>query len=150
MFSKTGDDSGFTELEGAYGVATFIVNDVQYAIIGSNIDSGVQIIEFGIPISTSSLPINAVPSSIPEWIKNYAELWANDQIDDNTFLTVIEFMMQNFLLNVSCSTQSTSYDIPEWIKNIARWWAEGMISEDEFILGIEYIIEIKIIKVSCI
>ncbi len=147
--AKTDGDSGFTELGGAHGVATFIVDDILYAIVGSYSDDGVQIIKLGIQTSNLSLSIET-PIPIPEWIKKYAEWWSNNQIDNNTFLTGIEFMIQNSLLNVSCSTKFTSYEIPEWIKISAGWWAEGSISEDEFILGIEYLIENKIIKATCI
>ena len=32
---------------------------------------------------------------IPEWIKNNAGWWANDEIDDQTFLNGIEYLVEN-------------------------------------------------------
>jgi len=46
----------FTELDGPYGVATFTVGGSLYAIISSELDSGVQIIS--LPIHTTSQTVN--------------------------------------------------------------------------------------------
>ena len=35
---------------------------------------------------------------IPVWIKNNAEWWANDQIDDDTFVQGIEYLIKNGII----------------------------------------------------
>jgi TusA-related sulfurtransferase len=88
--------------------------------------------------------------SIPAWIKNNAEFWAQDQIDDTTFIAGIQFLIKNKILNVSATTeifQEQSNDIPAWIKNNAEFWAQGLISDDDFLNGIQYLINQGIIKV---
>jgi len=47
--AETDGFNGFSELDGAYGVATFTVDDVPYAIVASDNDDGVQIINLSDP-----------------------------------------------------------------------------------------------------
>ena len=90
--------------------------------------------------------------SIPVWIKNNAEWWADDTIDDGTFTTSIEFLINENIIQVSTGVmdfdEMDSESIPVWIKNNAKWWAEGIISEDDFVSGIEYLVNQGIISVS--
>ena len=49
--------------------------------------------------------ILAVPSSlaqdeIPSWIKNNAGWWATDQIDDNSFVSGIQYLIKNGIIIV--------------------------------------------------
>ena len=37
--------------------------------------------------------------SIPEWIRNNALWWSEEQIDDSTFIQGIEFLIKNNLLD---------------------------------------------------
>ena len=91
-------------------------------------------------------------SSVPSWIKNNAEWWADDSIDDYTFVTGIQWMVNNDVITVVPSDDlglSTSdRAIPSWIKNNAEWWADDVISDGEFVKGIEYLINTKIIIIS--
>ena len=59
-------------------------------------------------ISLTMQSVNA-QGSIPEWIKNNAKWWSDDTVDDQTFLTSIEFLVENGIINVS--TQSKSVDV---------------------------------------
>jgi hypothetical protein len=47
--TATDEVNGFTELEGAWGVATFTIGSSTYAIVGSFTDNGVQIIDISDP-----------------------------------------------------------------------------------------------------
>ena len=82
---------------------------------------------------------------IPEWIKNNAKWWANDEIDDGTFIQGIEFLVKEKIIIVSSTTTSSSVEkiqkIPEWVKTNASWWAEDNISDDTFLDGIQFLIE---------
>ncbi len=97
----------------------------------------------------------ADPVSIPDWIKNNAELWAIGQIDDSAFVTGIKFMIENNIIMISSvsSAPSSSSDvlndqIPNWVKNSAYWWSQDLISEDEFVESLKFLIRqgIMIIK----
>ena len=92
-------------------------------------------------------------SGIPSWIKTNAEWWANDLIEDETFVSGIQYLIKEKIISVSSSSSSandenTVNEIPSWIKNNADWWSQGMISDDDFLKGIEFLVSNGIIVVS--
>jgi len=84
---------------------------------------------------------------IPPWIKNNARWWAEEQIDDETFMKGIQFLIQENIIKVSekSQTEPNEQNIPPWIKNNARWWAEEQIDDETFMKGIEYLVKNGII-----
>jgi len=50
-------------------------------------------------ISIVILPIYGA-EQIPEWVKNNAELWSENQIDDESFLNALEFLIENQIIKV--------------------------------------------------
>ena len=95
-------------------------------------------------------------SQIPDWIKNVAGWWANDEISENEFLQSIEYMINNNIISIGfvpcfapqSQTYSSLVTIPSWIKNNANWWSENLIDDIDFTNGIEYLIEHRIIKID--
>lgn len=87
--------------------------------------------------------------AVPEWIKNSAKWWANNQISDQDFIEGLEFLIKEGTIKVEKKSvkQGMSNKIPEWIKNTAKWWSEGSIGNEDFVKGIEYLIENGIIKI---
>jgi len=64
-----------------------------------------------ISIATVTFTQNAeAQSMIPDWIKTNAGWWANDEIDDQTFLNGIEFLVEEGIINVSSDKQSLDVD----------------------------------------
>ncbi len=64
-----------------------------------------------ISIATVTITQNAeAQSMIPDWIKTNAGWWANDEIDDQTFLNGIEFLVEEGIINVSSDKQSLDVD----------------------------------------
>jgi len=49
-------------------------------------------------------------SLIPPWIKNNAGWWADGSIDDTTFLTGIEYLIENEIINVLSESKSIDVD----------------------------------------
>ncbi len=85
---------------------------------------------------------------IPSWIKNNAGWWADGQIDDQTFVNGIQFLIKENIIDIEKSTEKSDnveQNIPDWIKNNAKWWANGDISEVEFLKGIEFLVNQGII-----
>ena len=95
---------------------------------------------------------NSVPSlEIPSWIKNNAEWWANGQIDDDSFVQGIQFLIKEGIMKIPQTTQGTGSggnEIPEWIKNNAGWWANGDIDDDSFVQGLQFLIKEGIMKIT--
>lgn len=87
---------------------------------------------------------------IPHWIKNNANWWYQDQIDDSAFIKVMQYLVENKIMIVPTGEENTSKEnkIPLWIKNNAGWWANGTISDNEFVSGIQYLISSGIIVVK--
>ncbi|HEY7368003.1 MAG TPA: peptidase, partial [Nitrosopumilaceae archaeon] len=121
--------------------------------IGQNDFEKLMIKEFEFEINNSKIPKPVPPTEkteIPEWIKNNAGWWANDQIDDNSFVQGIQFMIKNKIMNIPTTTQGSGSgmnEIPSWIKSNAGWWASGQIDDNSFIQGIQYLIKEGIIRV---
>ena len=90
-------------------------------------------------------------TSIPDWIRSNAEWWANDQIDDTTFVQGIQFLIKEGIVEIPPTTtqapETSSDEIPLWVKNNAEWWSQHMISDEDFITGIEYLVKNSIIQV---
>jgi len=86
---------------------------------------------------------------IPDWIKNNAKWWSEDQIDDNTFIQGIEYLITSQIITIPLTQQETSnsQEIPMWIKNNAGWWADGSIDANSFVQGLEFLIKNGIIQV---
>ena len=89
-------------------------------------------------------------NTIPSWIKNNAGWWADNKINDNDFISGIEYLIENKIIKVSTyvNKENSTDTIPSWIKNNAGWWSSGKISDNDFLTGIEYLIENGIINVN--
>jgi len=86
---------------------------------------------------------------IPNWIRNNAEWWAAGQIDDDSFVQGIQYLIKEDILKIPPTAQdsnSGSNDIPEWIKNNAEWWANGTIDDASFINAMQFLIKEGIVR----
>ena len=90
-------------------------------------------------------------AKIPDWIKSNAGWWADGQIDDNSFVQGIQFLIKEGLMKIPATEQgSVSQDnqIPDWIKSNAGWWADGQIDDNSFVQGIQFLIKEGLMKIS--
>jgi len=105
-----------------------------------------------VPISAETASFDVIlgeSGKVPAWVKSNAEWWAKGSIDDGTFVSGIQFLIQEEIISVSSqSIKSDNDEIPGWIKNNADWWAKGLISDNDFLKGIEYLVENGIILVT--
>jgi hypothetical protein len=91
------------------------------------------------------------PVFMPDWIRNNAGWWATGSIPDSTFVTGIEFMLENNIIvisNIPSSENISNDEIPEWIRNNADWWSQEKISDDEFVNSLKYLIQEGIIVIN--
>ena len=86
---------------------------------------------------------------IPQWIKNNAGWWANNEIRDSDFIESIQFLIKQGIMKIPTLIQSekNNSEIPLWVKNNAGWWAEGKITDNDFVKGIQFLIEQGIIEI---
>ena len=88
---------------------------------------------------------------IPSWIKNNARWWADNQIDDNSFVQGIQYLIKEDIMTIPLTSQGTgssSNEIPDWIRNNAGWWADGQITDSDFVQGIQYLIKEGIMRIA--
>ena len=97
------------------------------------------------PIPTYEEPVieELQSQSIPKWIKNNAAWWSEQQISDSDFVSGIEYLIKNGIINVpgvEVGTGSATTEIPDWVKYNAGWWADSLITDGDFIEGIQWLI----------
>ena len=99
---------------------------------------------------TMTMATSVDAANVPDWVKNNAGWWAQDQIDDAAFVSGVQYMIEQGIINVPSTTRSsgTSDTIPIWVKNNAGWWADGTLTENDFVNGLQYLIKMGIMKVS--
>ena len=89
--------------------------------------------------------------NIPDWIKNNAGWWADDQINDAAFVTSLQWLINNDVMEIPDTVQGSSTGtntIPSWVKNNAGWWADGQIDDKAFVTGIQWLISNGVLKIS--
>ena len=90
-------------------------------------------------------PVTNTNSSvlIPDWLKNNALWWSQNEIDDNMFLQGIEYLIKNESITISQTKQTTSavQEIPDWLKNNAGQWADNKIDDEKFAGGLKFLVE---------
>ena len=87
---------------------------------------------------------NSILPEIPNWIRNNAGWWAEEQIDDKSFVEGIQYLMKEGIMKIPQTTQGEDTGpnvIPGWIKNNAGWWANGDIDDTSFVEGIQFLIK---------
>ena len=107
----------------------------------------ISVMMFMSSISTTEAERDSI---IPSWIKNNAGWWADGQIDDNSFVSSIEWLVSNNIIEVPPTTISGTAEttIPSWVKNTSGWWADNQISDNDFVNAIQYLIKVGIMTVS--
>ncbi len=147
IFEKNGFS---TDSKDEHNVAEFMVPDDISGIVNlnfKNLDSN-KLAKTTFPIVIDRIS-SSNEISIPDWIKNNALWWSQEQIDDNTFIQGFEYLIKNNIISIPQILQETSesQEIPSWIKNNAEWWADGQINDETFVQGLEFLIKNGILYV---
>ena len=81
--------------------------------------------------------------TVPSWIKNNAGWWADDQINDDSFVSGIQWMITNDVI-ILPPTELGEGDgenvIPRWVKSTAGWWSNDEINDATFVAALKYLI----------
>lgn len=86
---------------------------------------------------------------IPKWIKNIAQWWAEDKIEDEEFIKGLHYLIENKIIQIQIipAIYQTN-EIPSWVKDNAGGWAENKINDQDFVSGIQYMMENGIMDVE--
>jgi hypothetical protein len=101
--------------------------------------------------STQTTQVTEEVADIPFWIRNNAGWWAEGQLSDSDFVSGLQWLIANGIIEIPYTEQSTETangEIPDWIKNNAGWWANGKIPDSAFVSGLQWLISNGIMKVS--
>ena len=103
---------------------------------------------FATPMSFSVI-VNPAKISIPNWLKNVAEFWCQEKIDDASFVEGIQYLIDSGIIVIPATTEryGQTQGVPQWVKNNACWWSDGSITDFDFAGGIEYLVREGIIAV---
>lgn len=155
LYSPSGQSDRIMEVREPVGLNNFLI-----MIYGSAPDGVVPpagsldrlLIPINIRANDASMPPpDETPASqVPKWVKTNAGLWVDDLIDDSTFVSGIQFLIQQRIIIVDdTSGQGTGQGdgIPSWIKTNAGLWADGLIDDSTFLSGIQYLVNNGIIRV---
>ena len=159
LFTTAGQTHRFTTVEepsGSYKYAIIVYGvGPEHFKGGDPSSAGLVVIDIDVGKGTSSSPSTPKPGSdnteIPGWIKNNAEWWSQDQIDDKSFVTGIQYLINKDIMKIPPTAKGTgsgSDEIPGWIKNNAGWWADGQIDDKSFVTAIQWLITNGIIKLG--
>ncbi len=140
-----------TDLKDEHNVAEFMVPDDVSGILNLNFKNldGNKLAKTTITMVIDRKTSQSNEISLPGWVRNNALWWSQEQIDDDTFIQGIEYLIKNNIISIPQTPQKTSatQEIPSWIRNNAAWWADGQINDETFVQGLEFLIQKGIIRV---
>ena len=99
-------------------------------------------------------------SQIPDWVKNVAGWWANNEITEKEFLAGLTYLINNNIIFIpfmpcggvaAMAASDPTLEaklVPDWVKNNAGWWATDQIKDADFLNGIEYLIKKDILGID--
>ncbi len=95
-------------------------------------------------------------NEVPSWIKTNAQWWIEGQIDEDSFIQGMRFLVKNDIIKIPKVSEdemrTATYDktqrIPTWIVSNVEWWVNGAINDDEFLQGMQFLVINRIIDVS--
>ncbi len=98
--------------------------------------------------STTTQPTKQI--IVPSWIKTNAGWWADGQINDDSFVKGIKYLIKEDIMRIpeTKAGTGTSQEIPPWIKQNADWWSQGQISDESFVNGVQWLIKNGIMKIG--
>jgi len=146
--------STFTSRAGEFSTIWIIPNGLEDGTYTITASDSSQTTQTTITIETITPPQVTEQSksktNIPGWVKQVAEFWISDQIDDSGFAQVIEYLVQQEIITIPYAESpegEAAVEIPIWIKMNAELWVNDKTSDDEFATALEWLINNGIIRV---
>jgi len=90
---------------------------------------------------------------IPSYVKSVATFWQQDQIDDDSFVGAIDYMIENKIITIPdlAKTQKTTTAkkaVPDWVKVTTEFWISGATSDQEYADTIQWLVKEGIISIE--
>ena len=124
-----------------------------FSVFDSIIDS-VQINSMDVKDSPeNSSETSSASHIIPDWMEHNARWWNEGQIDDDTMISVIEFLEEHKIVTMPSEKEIDvykisqshypDYEVYDMIKHNAWYWAEHDLGEEYLLKGIAYLASIN-------
>ncbi len=104
-----------------------------------------------IPVQIFAKESTVSVQKIPDWIKGTAGHWVNGDIDDASFVSAMQFLVNEGILQIPPTLSEKDpgeKPIPDWIKGTAGHWVNGDIDDASFVSAIQFLIKEGIIVVG--
>ncbi len=118
--------------------------------------ASVQPVQFPLPEGDLQESAPDDTAKLPEWLRDNANWWAEDQIDDQTFFDGIEYLIEEGIVVLpekdtseeeqNREAESKDGRIPPWVQDVASFWGAKNIDDAEFVRAIQYLVTKDIIQ----
>ena len=90
----------------------------------------------------------AGPAALPSWIKTNAQLWSDGVIDDSTFVSAVQYLAGEGIIQIPPTEASGSGgQIPPFVRDNAGYWSGGLIDDATFVAGLQHLVRIGVLVV---
>ena len=150
IYSGITNENGFTDWIKVLPTINDNPYDVEIVLSDKKIIQNHQILVFSDERKTIDVVIMNSTTEIPDWIRTTAGWWANQQIDDKSFIKGLQFLIKEDIIKIPLTSQNanSTTEIPDWIRTTAGWWANQQIDDKSFIEGLQFLIKNGILKIQ--
>jgi len=95
-------------------------------------------------------------NEIPSWIKTNADWWIKGEIDEDSFIQGMQYLVKNNIIKIpkvsdeemTSAVYNKGERIPQWVTQNVQWWVNGGINDDTFLQGMQFLVINRIINVE--
>jgi len=90
---------------------------------------------------------------IPSYVKDVATFWQKGQIDDDSFVGTIDYMIETKIITIpdldkTQKTAPATKAVPDWVKTTTKFWTDGVTSDKEYADTIQWLVKEGIIQLE--
>jgi len=109
-------------------------------------------VSYDTPVTKQPLAI-APTLKIPSYVKDVATFWHQGQIDDDSFVGTIDYMIETKIITIpdldkTQKTAPATKAVPDWVKTTTKFWTDGVTSDREYADTIQWLVKEGIISIE--
>ena len=87
-------------------------------------------------------------AQLPSWIKTNAGLWSDGAIDDSTFVSAMQYLAGQGIIEIPPAEPSGSGGaIPPFVRDNAGYWSDGLIDDATFVAGLQHLVRLGVLVI---
>ena len=108
----------------------------------------IEVLPSGLAPGPAAAPPAGAAAELPSWIKTNARLWSDGTIDDSTFVSAIQYLAGQGVIQIPPTEQSgQGGDIPPFVRDNAGYWADDVIDDATFVAGLQHLVRLGVLVV---